>query len=200
MTNSLKLALIGIAAGLILVITGWWLFNQLRPYNFHGTVLQSPDAAPNFTLQGANGDISLSDFHGKMVILYFGYTFCPDVCPASMSAIANALEQIGKKAERVQVMMISVDPERDTPAEVDAYTKHFNPNFVGVTGSPQEVAQVATLYGIYYAKAEGSAASGYLVEHTATLMVIDEKGALKLLLPFGVTAEEIAADLNYMLR
>ncbi|GAB4495711.1 MAG: SCO family protein [Anaerolineales bacterium] len=200
MNNSLKLALIGLTAGLILVVGGWWLVNLLRPYNFHGTVLQSPDAAPNFTLQSAKGDVSLSDFRGKLVILYFGYTFCPDVCPASMSAVAGGLDLIGKKAERVQVMMISVDPERDTPAEIDAYAKHFNPNFIGVTGSPEEIAQIATLYGIYYAKAEGSAASGYLVEHTATLMVIDEQGALKLLLPFGVTAEDIAADLNYMLR
>lgn len=200
MNNSLKLTLIGITAGLVLVVGGWWLFNQLRPYNFHGTVLQSPDAAPNFTLQGAQGDVSLSDFRGKMVILYFGYTFCPDVCPASLSALAGAMNILGKKAERVQVIMVSVDPERDTPAEIDAYAKHFNPNFIGITGSPEEVAQVATLYGIYYAKAEGSVASGYLVEHTATLMVIDESGALKLLLPFGVTAEDIAADLNYMLR
>lgn len=200
MNNSFKLTLIGITAGLVLVVGGWWLFNQLRPYNFHGTVLQSPDAAPNFTLQGAQGDVSLSDFRGKMVILYFGYTFCPDVCPASLSAVAGAMDIIGKKAERVQVIMVSVDPERDTPAEIDAYAKHFNPNFVGITGSLEEVAQVATLYGIYYAKEEGSAASGYLVEHTATLMVLDEQGALKLLLPFGVTAEDIAADLDYMLR
>lgn len=182
------------------MVGGWWIFNRLRPYQFHGTVLQSPQPAPDFTLQGATGNVSLSDFRGKMVILYFGYTYCPDVCPASMSAVAGAMEIIGKKAERVQVIMVSVDPDRDTPAEIDAYAKHFNPNFVGVTGSAEEIAQVATLYGIYYAKEEGSAASGYLVEHTATLMVIDERGALKLLLPFGVTAEEIAADLNYMLR
>jgi len=172
-----------------------------RPHTFHGSVIQSPDLAHDFTLNAANGKtVSLSDYRGKLVLLYFGYTFCPDVCPATMGNAAQALRLLGNKANDVQLIMISVDPERDTPEKLAEYVTHFHPSFIGVTGKPEDLMQIASLYGVFYEKQDGTEATNYLVDHTATLMVIDRKGYLKLVMPFGVSVKEIADDIKYLLR
>lgn len=174
---------------------------RARPYQFHGTVLQSPQPAPNFELETTGQQtVSLKDFKGKLVLLYFGYTFCPDVCPATLAELSKAMDILGKDASSVQVIMISVDPERDTPAMLADYVAHFHPGFMGVTSSPEAIAEIAALYGIFYEKHEGTAATGYLVDHTATVMVVDREGHLKLVFPFGTPADEIAADLAFLLR
>ena len=117
------------------------------------------------------------------------------------------MDVLGKQAEDVQVIMISVDPERDTPEMLSEYMSFFHPSFVGVTGTPDEIAEVATLYGIYYQAHEGTQATGYLVDHTASIMVIDQDGHLKLVYPYTtpdqdvyISAEDIAADLAYLLK
>jgi protein SCO1/2 len=172
-----------------------------RPYQFHGTILQSNNEAAGFTLMSNNGQrVSLDDFRGKLAVLYFGYTFCPDVCPATLVELAGAMDIMGEDAKDVQVIMISVDPQRDTPEQLAEYVAHFDPNFLGVTGTEDEIAELATLYGVFYEKHEGTVATGYLIDHTATVMVVDEDGYLKLLLPFGITAQEIADDLTYLLK
>ena len=174
---------------------------RLRPYTFHGTVLQSPQPAPDFELTASHGQkVSLKDFDGKLVMLYFGYTFCPDVCPATLSELRGALDILGGQADDVQTIMISVDPERDTPEMLAEYVTHFHTSFIGVTGSPDEIAEVATLYGIFYESHEGTEATGYLVDHTATVMVIDQNSHLKLVFPFGTPAEDIAEDLVHLLK
>ena len=124
---------IGILIGIALVVA--WGLPKLRPHTFYGTVLQSPDKAPDFALDSVLGEISLEDFKGKIVMLYFGYTFCPDVCPATLAEVSTALNLLGKDAEDVQFIMISVDPLRDTPEKLDEYVTHFNSSFLGVTGS-----------------------------------------------------------------
>ena len=196
-----KYFLIGLLAGLFLVVLGWFFIPRLMPHKFHGTVIQSPNPAPDFTLTDNTGQrVSLSDFQGKVVLLYFGYTFCPDVCPATLTEVAGAMEILGPRAQDTQFIMISVDPERDTPKKLGQYVTHFNPNFMGVTGTPEEIAATATYYGIYYEKHEGTAATGYLVDHTASVMVVDEEGHLKLVFPFGTPAEDIADDIGYILQ
>lgn len=194
----MKIKFFILAIAIILGVTVGVYF--LRPHTFHGTVIQSPDTAHDFTLTSAAGEVSLSDFRGKLVLLYFGYTFCPDICPATLANAGQALRELGNDAGDAQLIMISLDPERDTPEKLAKYTAHFHPSFIGVTGSPEQLAEVASLYGIFYQKTEGSAASGYLIDHTATLLVIDRDGYLKLVFPFGVTVPEIADDLKYMLR
>ncbi len=173
---------------------------RARPYVFHGSVIQSTEKAPQVSLQSGDGPVSLADFAGEVVVLYFGYTFCPDVCPTTLAKMARAMDLLGDRSDEVNVVMISVDPERDTPEIVSEYVRHFDPRFIGVTGPPEVIDRVATVYGVYYEKAEGSAATGYLVNHTATLMVIDREGYLKVVLPFEGTAEEIAADIEYLLE
>lgn len=171
-----------------------------RPHTFHGTVIQSPEPSYNFTLTSVDGDVSVNDFRGKIVLLYFGYTFCPDICPGTLANAAQALRDIGPKAEDVQLIMVSLDPERDTPEKLAEYMVHFHPSFIGMTGTKEQLDEVASLYGIYYQINKGSDATGYLIDHTATLLVLDREGYLKLVFPFGVTAEDIADDLKYMLR
>lgn len=193
----LKLALI-VAAVLLGLAAGVYFF---RPHNFHGSVIQSPDPAFDFTLTSAKGEVSLSDFRGKLTLLYFGYTFCPDICPGTLANVGQALRQMGeKKSNDVQLIMISVDPERDTPEKLAEYMAHFYPTFVGVTGTEEQLAEVASLYGIFYQRQPGSVATNYLMDHTATLLVVDRAGYLKLVFPYGVTSQEIADDLEYMLR
>lgn len=181
---------LGLAAGVVF----------FRPHTFHGTVIQSPEPSYNFTLSSAKGDVSLSDYRGKVVLLYFGYTFCPDICPGTLANAAQALRDMGNNADDVQLIMVSLDPGRDTPEKLAEYTGHFYPSFIGITGTKEQIDETAALYGIYYKINEGSEATGYLIDHTATMMVLDREGYLKLVFPYGVTSEEIADDLKYMLR
>ena len=175
-------------------------WNAIRPYAFHGMVLQSPMKATDFTLPGQNGQsVSLRDFRGKIVLLYFGYTTCPDVCPTTLADLHQARVALGKQADEVQVLMVTVDPERDTQQVMADYMNHFDSSFIGLIGTPEQVAEVATYYGIYYEKQEGNSALGYLMNHTATVMAIDKDGYLRVVFPFGTPAEDIAADLNYLL-
>ena len=169
-------------------------------YEFHGTLLQSPDPAADFTLTSMNGQqVSLSDFRGKLVLLYFGYTYCPDVCPTTLAEVRKAFELMGDRADEVQFIMVSVDPERDTPQVLNGYLSSFDSRFMGMTGPIADIQRAATLYGIYFARAEGSEATDYLVDHTASMMVIDKKGYLKLVFPYGTSAADMASDLEYLL-
>lgn len=172
-----------------------------QPYQYHGLLLDSATQAPDVTLTNQAGQpTSLSDFRDKVVLLYFGYTFCPDVCPTTLTAVNKALEQLGNQADQVQVVMVSVDPQRDTPAVLANYLSNFNPTFVGLTGTPDEIASAATPFGVFYEQHEGSVATGYLVDHTASVMVLDREGRLRLVFPFGTPAEDIASDLKQLLK
>ena len=163
--------------------------------------IQSTQPVTNFTLTGPGEQpVSLVDFRGKVVMIYFGYTFCPDACPATMAELSDALEILGNRREDVQVLMITVDPERDTAEVLEQYLAFFDESFIGLTGTPDELIAVTAPMGIFFERHEGTAASGYLVDHTATVAVLDKDGKLRLIYPFGVTGEEMAADLKYLVR
>ncbi len=191
---------IGLALGsATLLATGLW---RIGAPQFHGMTIQSPRPIGNFTLYGpGNTPVSLRDFRGKTVLLYFGYTYCPDVCPATLTDLKQVMGYLGDDAEKVQVLMISVDPDRDTPESLQDYVAHFHPSFIGLTGCTEDdVLAVTTPLGVYYEKHEGTAVSGYLIDHTATISVIDKNGHLRLVYPFGVPAADIAADLGYIIN
>ncbi|MBK7897051.1 MAG: SCO family protein [Candidatus Promineifilaceae bacterium] len=196
-----RLALLGLGIGVGLGA----LFLAIRPLfgptEWHGMEIQSNLPVTNFTLTGLDEQpVSLVDFRDKVVMLYFGYTFCPDVCPATMVELRDAMEALGNRAEDVQVIMITVDPERDTPEILQAYLAHFDESFIGLTGTPEDLIAVTAPMGIFFERHEGSEASGYLIDHTATVAVLDKEGKLRLIYPFGVTGEEMAADLKYLVR
>ncbi|MBE2220757.1 MAG: SCO family protein [Anaerolineae bacterium] len=190
--------LVGLAVGLAL---GWLLLTWLMPPSYHGQVINAQTPVTNFTLTGSGGEpVDLIDFRGKVVLLYYGYTFCPDVCPATMVELRTAVQELGSKAKDVQVLMISLDPERDTPEVLEKYVTHFDPSFIGLTGIEEEIIAASAPLGIFYEREKGSAASGYLINHTATVMALDKRGQLRLLYPFGTTGEDIAADLRHLIR
>jgi protein SCO1/2 len=170
-------------------------------YTFRGVTTESP-AAAEFDLVGHDGKrVRLSDYRGNLVLLYFGYTFCPGICPTTLAEVSQALKKLDpRKAARVQVMMISVDPERDTPERLREYMAHFNPTFIGLTGTSREVAAAAGRYGIYYKKGDIAPAGGYVVDHTSMVIVVDPEGRVRLLFPFGTTVEAMASDLAHLLR
>ena len=190
------LALLGVAAGVVVTVL---LAPLLRPHVFHGAVLQADSPAPALNLMTTNGEpLDLASYEGSVVVLYFGYTFCPDVCPTTLADVARAKRELD--TEDIQVIMITVDPERDTPEVLTNYLTSFDTSFLGAYGSPEAIAEAAALYGVFFEAREGSEATGYLVDHTATLLVIDTEGRLKVLLPFGVSATDIAADLDALLN
>ncbi|MCP4140047.1 MAG: SCO family protein [Chloroflexi bacterium] len=173
-----------------------------KPYVFHGAVLQSPKPAQDFTLINHYGqETTLSDYQGKAVLLYFGYAACPDVCPATLAEVKRAndiLKEEGREDE-MQFFMITVDPERDTAERIAEFLGHFDPSFIGLIGEVEQVAQIATQYGIFYQKQDSSSAMGYLVDHTATVMLVDPDGYARLIFPYGAPGEEIAEDVIYIL-
>lgn len=190
------LAVVLVAAVLVMSLAGC-----VRPYTYHGLLLESPKPVADFTLTAAGGKpVSLSDFRGKLTVLYFGYTFCPDICPTTLSDMAKVMKELGPKAKDVQFVMVSVDPDRDTPEKLAEYVSYFDPSFVGVTGTPDQIAAAATPFGIFYQKHEGTAASGYLVDHTASLNVVDQEGRMRLVLPYGTAPKDVANDLSHLLR
>jgi len=196
-----KRAIIIIVIALILFAGAYLLGTKFRPYSYHGRTIQSTYPPGDFTLLTHDGQrMHLSDYEGKWVILYYGYTFCPDVCPTTMMQLGHMMPLLGKKAKNVQVFMISVDPERDTPERMKEYVTYFHPDFIGLVGTPEEIADAATPFGIYYKKKEVEGASGYLMDHTASVTVLNPKGEVRLIWPYGTTAEEMADDLLHLMR
>ena len=170
-----------------------------KPVTYNGTHLSPPMPTTPFTLESGSGTVSLADLNGRAVVLFFGYTSCPDICPTSLLRLDDALDKLGRRAEDVQVVFVSVDPERDTPERAHGYATAVDPRFVGLSGSPQEIEQVASQFGIYHARAEGSVATGYSVDHTATMTVLDRQGRVALLWGPEVGPAAMAEDLRALL-
>lgn len=144
----------------------------------------------DFTLQAAQGDVSLHDFSGRVVLLYFGYTYCPDVCPTSLALMGEAMRQL-ENEHNVKGLLISIDPERDTPEKLKEYAPFFHPEITGIVTDEHRTLEVATRYGAYYKKAEREEGKEYLVDHTSRIYLIDQQGKLAGVINHGATAQEI---------
>lgn len=171
------------------------------PHEFHGFILETPEVLGEFTLNDPAGHpVNLSDFRGQVTLVYYGYRHCPDICPATLSELTNMMETLGSKSDQVQVIMVSVDPERDSPEKLAEYVSYFHSDFIGLTGTPDELTAATVPYGIFYEKHEGTDASGYLIDHSAGVLLFDRQGYLKEMFPFGIQGEKIATDVEYFLR
>lgn len=193
------LGALGIVVGVALVASVvWWRNAQ---HTFAGIINNPPQAAPDITLTDSDGQPwSLSNLRGQWVLLVYGYTSCPDVCPATLSALRRVKEQLGSQAEHVRVVFVSVDPERDTAALVQEYVSHFGDDFIGLTGTPEAIAAAAAAYGVRYEVVKVDSAVGYLMSHTAFVYVIDPQSQWRLTIPFGVKPPEIVDDLQYLMN
>ena len=144
----------------------------------------------DFTLFQGDKPVRLSDFHGKLVVMYFGFASCPDVCPTTLTIIASALRQLTpEELETVQPVFISIDPERDQGEKLTAYATYFHPGFIGITGTPDEVQKVANQYGGFFIKVESDSALEYLVEHTSKTYIISKDGQYVSILPHDMTRD-----------
>jgi protein SCO1 len=164
-------------------------------------VFDPPRAAPHFTLSSSAGaELKLADLRGKVVVLGFGFSHCPDVCPVTLSVLARMRQQLGELADRVQVVYVTVDPERDTPERLRDYLALFDRSFIGVTGEPEQLSAVREAYGIIAMRAENRhAPDGYLVHHSSYVYLIDRAGLLRALVPYGRSAGDIAHDVRILL-
>ena len=172
-------------------------------YLFSPGVSQPASVGPvggGFTLQSDKGKVSLADYKGKVVLLYFGYTYCPDICPTSLAQISSAFRALKEEElEQVQAIFISVDPERDTTKKLAAYAPFFHPKIVGVTGTKDNLLEITKRYSVRFNKAEGSTAADYLVDHTSLIFVLDKKGKVSALLPHAVSVDMAVATIRRLL-
>ncbi|WP_448587616.1 SCO family protein [Thermocrinis sp.] len=187
----------------VLLTLAFLVLSCKKEHKFNGHFYDAP--AYDFELTSQEGNrVKLSDFlkQKRIVLLFFGYTFCPDVCPTALTTMANTMENLSEKErERVQVLFISVDPERDKPEVLKAYVPFFHPTFIGLTGSPEEIAKTAKEYKAYYRKVEGESKGGYLVDHTATIYLITPDKKIKLLYTEAKQVpDKMAEDIKYLLK
>jgi protein SCO1/2 len=171
-------------------------------YQYKGTVTTPPRPVPDFELMAVNGQpFRLSQVEGDIVLLYFGYTSCPDVCPLTMFEVKQALAGLEAGQDRVHVIFISVDPDRDTPQVLSQYMAAFGPQFIGLRDDMEKVAEVMKPYGAVAEKEEVSDSKlGYLVSHTTRLYLVDGQRRLFLQYPFGFAAEDLRGDLAHLLQ
>ena len=169
---------------------------------FKGTPVEPAKPIPDLVLTNAQGEsVHLRDFEGNVVLLFFGYTHCPDVCPTTLATWKHVAEQLGEDAARVRFVFITVDPERDTPQRLQEHVSLFNPSFIGLTGSEDQLNAAYQFFGIFHQKEEApNSAAGYLVSHTASTFALDKKGNWRLRWSFGTPAEDIVHDVRQLLR
>lgn len=167
---------------------------------FKAVDITGAEYAQGFDLPDASGQRrTLADFKGKVTVVFFGFTHCPDVCPTTLLELAAAKKALGADGDRVQGIFITVDPERDKPELLKAYVDNFGSGFVALRGTAEETKAVAKAFKVFYAKVPGSTEDSYTIDHTAGSYVFDAKGKVRLFTRYGVGAEALAADLKILL-
>jgi protein SCO1/2 len=169
--------------------------------SFSAVDITGAEYAKGFELNDHNGQVRhLTDFAGKVVVMFFGYTQCPDVCPTTMSDMAEIKKSLGKDGERLQVLFVTVDPERDTPELLKAYMVNFDPAFLALYTTPAKLSELTKDYKIYYKKVEGATPTSYSMDHSAGSYIYDTKGQLRLFSRYGTPREVLTKDLQTLLK
>lgn len=150
-------------------------------------------------IDGSGKPRTLDDYKGKVAVVFFGFTQCPDVCPTAMSELSQTMELLGSDADKVQVIMISVDPARDTPEVLSAYVQAFHPSFVGLTGTEEQLGKTAKSFKAYYAKSSGGTAEQYSMDHASSFYILDQDGEARVLVSGNASAQDIASDIRQLL-
>jgi protein SCO1/2 len=198
-----KTLLIGIGSFLFLLAVGVAVFVFAKPASFRGTTFAEPyPVASEIDLTRSDGSrFRLSELRGDVVLVFFGYTACPDVCPTTLAELRQALSELNARdVERVKVVFVTVDPDRDSPERVQEYVAQFNPAFIGLSGSKTDLEKVWAEYGVYREIADEQSAAGYIVNHTARVSLVDQQGNLRISFSFDAPVEDIVHDLKLMLK
>jgi protein SCO1/2 len=171
-----------------------------KPTVFNGIDITGAEYARTLSLTDQNGQPrTLADFKGKVTVVFFGFTQCPDVCPTTMAELAQVKAALGQDGERVQGVFVTVDPERDSAEVLKSYMTGFDPSFVALRGTPEQIAATAKEFKVFYAKVPGKAEGSYSVDHTAGSYVFDAQGRVRLFIRYGSGAEALTADLKTLL-
>ncbi|WP_322995960.1 SCO family protein [Castellaniella sp.] len=195
-----RTVLAGAIATLSLVLTGCSP-STATPLPFEGNDISDSGLGRDLSMVDTQGQTrTLADYQGKILLIFFGYTQCPDVCPTAMAQAAQALELLGAQASNVQVIMISVDPARDTPEILDAYVGAFDPSFVALTGTPEQLEKTARSFKAFYAKEPGPTPQQYAMNHSAAFYLLDQDGNARALLGPSLTPEDMAHDIRLLLQ
>jgi len=174
--------------------------SKIEP-EFLSTNITNASFGKDFKLSDHNGDIrSLANFKGKVVVLFFGYTNCPDICPSIMGKLAGAIKKLGNDGSHVQVLFISVDPEHDTPALLKQYVSTFNPTFLGLSGDLQTTRNIAKKFKVAFKKQTGITQGKYLMDHSTGVYIFDLEGKLRLYVNSGTNMDIISHDILELLR
>jgi protein SCO1/2 len=191
-----------LAAGALLLAATAFLSacSDAKP-SFTSIDVTGADYAKGFELSDHNGKVRhLSDFSGKVVLMFFGYTQCPDVCPTTMTEMTEIKKTLGADGERLQVLFVTVDPERDTPELLKAYMENFDPSFLALRATPDKLVGLAKDYKIYYKKVEGRTPTSYSMDHSAGSYIYDPKGQLRLFTRYGGPKEALTKDIQTLLK
>jgi len=201
-SNVAKLSLLLACLASLLILAGMpGCSERQTAEKFLATDISGMDVGGDFTLTDHNGKLrKLSEFKGKAIVLFFGYTHCPDVCPTTLSEMALALKQLGADAQRVQILFVTLDPERDTTAVLAQYVPSFNPAFLGLRGSAAETIAMTRKFKVFAQKHETGSSSGYTLDHSASSFVFDPAGKPRLLIGFGQGPEAVVHDLKLLLH
>jgi len=174
--------------------------SEAKP-SFHAVDITGADYARDFSLTDADGKTrTLADFKGKAVVLFFGYAQCPDVCPTTMSEMAQVKQQLGANGDKLQVLFVTVDPARDTPEVMKAYMGAFDPSFVALIPTPEQLAALAKDFKVYFKKVDGKTPTSYSMDHSAASFVYDPQGRLRLYARYGAGVAPMVADLQALLK
>jgi protein SCO1/2 len=191
LSHALRLAAFSAATALLLACS---------PPTFKAVDITGASYARDFALESAaGGRRTLADFRGKVVVVFFGFTQCPDVCPTTLSDLAEVKKRLGPDGERLQAIFITVDPERDTPALLSQYVPGFDPSFIGLYGTPEQTAATAREFKVFYQKVPGKTPTSYTIDHTAGTYVFDKEGRVRLFVRHGAPIDDIVADLRQLL-
>lgn len=194
--NKQKSLLLGVILMLLVLLTAvMFIGSPLREPIRHSNVPLAVKPNPvggDFTVEILNADLALKDFLGKTVVLYFGYTQCPDICPLTLSTLTDALKQMtATELEAVQALFVSIDPERDNTARLEEYSQYFHEKLMGATAEPDIIKTIADQYGMAYEFIDSDQAPGYIINHSSAIYIINKNGDLARILPFGVSADAI---------
>ena len=200
MTPRRRLLLAGCTAAVLSLLTACDQPGGKHP-TFKGVDLTGAEYARTLNLPDQNGQPrTLGDFKGKVLVVFFGYTQCPDVCPTTMAELAQVKKSLGPDGERVQGIFVTVDPERDTPDLLKAYLAGFDPSFVALRGSEEQTKAAAKEFKVYYAKVPGKAEGSYTMDHTAASFIFDTQGRVRVFSRYGAGAQALADDIKILLN
>lgn len=168
--------------------------------SFHATDMTGAEIGKGWSLPDLDGNLrTAEDFRGKITVVFFGFIQCPDVCPTTLAELAQVRQKLGDDGDRLQVLFVTVDPERDTPDIIRQYLAQFDPSFIGLRGDAEQVAQAAKTFKVFYAKVPIEPAPNYTMDHSAGMYIFDETGAVRLYARGGHTPDELTADIRRLM-